>query len=314
MERIPSSQITPENIYFSRRHFIQSSLLTAGGAILAACAPGNPISTTNPTLDSSLQVSATTDELGIPVTSYYGITNYTNFYEFTPAKTRVADLAKDFPLSPWQIQIGGLVNHPGVYDIDDLVSQFDPGEHILRMRCVETWAMVIPWNGFPLSRIIKLVEPTSDAHFVRFESMYNPNLMPGQSDTSFSWPYVEGLRLDEAMHELTLLATGIYGKPLTPQNGGPIRLVVPWKYGFKSIKSLVKIDFVAEMPTSFWTAANPREYGFYANVNPEVPHPRWSQSEEQYYNEQNARPTQLFNGYQDKVSSLYSGLDLKTHF
>ena len=187
-------------------------------------------------------------------------------------------MAADFKTSPWQVEVGGMVNNPGVYDVDDIRQRFAQEERIYRMRCVEGWSMVIPWLGFPLSQLLKEVEPTAEAKYVRFETLLDPEQMPGQNSRWYEWPYVEGLRLDEAMNDLTILSMGLYGEELLPQNGAPFRLVVPWKYGFKSIKSIVKIDLVDEMPTSLWMAASPREYGFYANVNPDVPHPRWSQA------------------------------------
>jgi methionine sulfoxide reductase catalytic subunit len=216
--------------------------------------------------------------------------------------------------SPWQVEVGGLVGRPGVYDIDDLKQQFDPEERVYRLRCVEAWSMVIPWLGFPLHKLLQAVEPLSGAQYVRFETLYDPVQMPGQKSDWYEWPYVEGLRLDEAMHDLTLLATGLYGKDLLPQNGAPIRLVVPWKYGFKSIKSIVKIELVAEQPVSLWMAAAPEEYGFYANVNPKVSHPRWSQATERRLGESRRRKTLLFNGYEEQVAHLYEGMDLTVDY
>ena len=247
------------------------------------------------------------------VNSYVDITTYNNFYEFTVDKSSVAGMAKNFISSPWQVQVGGLVTNPKTYDLDQLL-KFDQQERIYRLRCVEGWSMVIPWQGFPLARLLEQVEPTSAAKYVRFETLSDPEQMPGQGDRYFPWPYVEGLRIDEAMHDLTLLATGLYGKSLPPQNGAPFRLVVPWKYGFKSIKSIVKIDLVAEMPTSLWMASAPNEYGFYANVNPQVSHPRWSQASERRIGEFSRRETLMFNGYAEEVSSLYAGMDLQANF
>jgi len=211
------------------------------------------------------------------------------------------------------VTVGGLVGKPRTFDLDDLKRRIPQEERVYRMRCVEGWSMVIPWEGFSLAKLLNEVEPMSKAGYVRFETLYDTEQMPGQKDTTYDWPYAEGLRLDEAMHDLTTLATGLYGKPLTPQNGAPIRLVVPWKYGFKSIKSIVKIDLVEQMPVSLWMAAIPREYGFYANVNPAVSHPRWSQSRELRIGEDERRETLLFNGYQD-VAHLYEGMDLSRYF
>ncbi len=310
--RIPSSEITPEQVYWSRRQFIQALGGLAGSVALAGCRP-NPASG-NVSDDLELQVSAEVDELGDSINAYKDITTYNNFYEFSLKKEQVAVKAKDFRTSPWEVEVSGLVRQPGVYDLEKLLTRFDQQERIYRLRCVEAWSMVIPWNGFPLAQLLKEVEPTAEAKFVRFETLFDPSQMPGQKSPWFKWPYVEGLRLDEAMNDLTMLATGIYGKALTPQNGAPIRLVVPWKYGFKSIKSIVKIELVEKMPTSLWMAAGPNEYGFYANVNPEVSHPRWSQATERRIGELRRRPTLMFNGYQEHVAGLYTGMDLRANF
>jgi sulfoxide reductase catalytic subunit YedY len=252
----------------------------------------------------------TTDELAESLTTFQAITNYTNFYEFTVRKDSVASLAKDFRTSPWTVVVGGLVQKPRIFDIDELL-KFEQEERIYRMRCVEGWSMVIPWVGFPLARLLKEVEPMSAAKYVRFETLFDPDQMPGQNSSTYNWPYVEGLRMDEALHDLTILSTGLYGKSLLPQNGAPVRLAVPWKYGFKSIKSIVRIDLVEEMPTSLWMAAAPREYGFYANVNPQVDHPRWSQATERRIGETKRRMTLMFNGYAEEVAHLYQGMDLR---
>jgi sulfoxide reductase catalytic subunit YedY len=255
-------------------------------------------------------LSVETDELGDPLTSFEAATNFVNYYEFTTSKTGVADLARDFRTSPWSLEVGGLVNKPKILDLEDLL-KFEQEERIYRMRCVEAWSMVIPWIGFPLAKLLKEVEPTSKAKYLRFETLYDPAQMPGLDSPRYQWPYVEGLRLDEAMHDLSILATGLYGQALLPQNGAPVRLVVPWKYGFKSIKSIVKIDLVEEMPVSFWMAAAPNEYGFYANVNPEVSHPRWSQARERRIGEDKTMDTLYFNGYAEEVADLYPDLDRK---
>jgi methionine sulfoxide reductase catalytic subunit len=314
--KIHPSEITPEHIYLSRRRFLKgAAALAAATLAVAACGPEESGPTAAPTAGPGLASpslpapSAETDELGAALTSYEAITNYNNFYEFTTSKERVADLAKDFRTSPWEVQVGGLVGNPRVFGLEDLL-RFEQEERIYRLRCVEAWSMVIPWVGFPLRQLLEEVEPLSGAQYVRFETLVDPEQMPGQGRASFSWPYVEGLRLDEAMHDLTLLATGIYGKSLLPQNGAPVRLVVPWKYGFKSIKSIVKIDLVEEMPVSFWMAAAPHEYGFYATVNPEVDHPRWSQATERRIGESGRMETLPFNGYAEEVAHLYEGMDL----
>ncbi len=316
MVKIPSSEITPEHIYLSRRRFMVGiGALAASSLVLGACGTeSSKLAPANSADASDLKTNATTDELGDPLTSFEAITNYNNYYEFTVDKEGVAGLAKDFKTSPWTVQVGGLVNKPKTYDIDDLRKLFTVQERIYRLRCVEAWSMVIPWLGFPLAELLKEVEPTSKAKYVRFETHYDPEKMPGQNSGWYNWPYVEGLRLDEAMHDLTLLSTGLYGKELMPQNGAPIRLVIPWKYGFKSIKSIVKIDLVEEMPTSLWMAAAPHEYGFYANVNPEVNHPRWSQASERRIGEFGRRKTLPFNGYAEEVAHLYNGLDLRANF
>jgi len=316
MKTIKSSEITPENIYLNRRDFLKSlGIVSASALVLAACG-GQPGSTSQPTQVESIKtaVSGTQDELGDSLTSFEAITNYNNYYEFSLDKEKVARISKDFVITPWTVSVGGMVSNPRVYDIDDILSKFNQQERIYRLRCVEAWSMVIPWEGFPLAEILKEVEPTSDAKFVRFETLHDPEQMPGQNSRWYSWPYIEGLRLDEAMNDLTLIATGIYGKSLTPQNGAPIRLVVPWKYGFKSIKSIVKIDLVDQMPESLWMTAAPNEYGFYANVNPEVNHPRWSQASERRIGESGRRETLMFNGYSEEVAHLYDGMDLAGNY
>jgi sulfoxide reductase catalytic subunit YedY len=311
MKSIKSSEITPEHIYKARRSFIKAMGYTAAGAFLAACAP----KASEPVVEGPApQANGTVDELGDPLNTFEAITNYNNYYEFTVDKTAVARLSQDFTTSPWSVEVGGMVRNPGVYDIEDLRKQFTQQERIYRLRCVEGWSMVIPWMGFPLKELLDQVEPTSDAKYVRFETVYRPEEMPGQNGGFYNWPYVEGLRIDEAMNDLTLLATGLYGKDLLPQSGAPVRLVVPWKYGFKSIKSIVRIDLVDEMPVSLWMAAAPNEYGFYANVNPDVPHPRWSQSSERRIGENGRRPTLPFNGYAEQVADLYEGMDLKVNY
>ncbi len=319
MTEIKPSEITPEHIYLSRRRFMKGAgALAASSLILAACGSPSPTPTASPTVATTPgatpdlaafpPVSTDADELGGALTTYQAITNYCNFYEFTTSKEGVAELAQDFRTSPWTVQVGGLVHKPKTFDIDDLL-KIEQEERIYRLRCVEAWSMVIPWVGFPIAKLLKQVEPMSQAKYVRFETLYDPEQMPGQSSRFYEWPYVEGLRMDEAMNDLAILATGIYGKPLLPQNGAPVRLVVPWKYGFKSIKSIVKIDLVEEMPTSLWMAAASHEYGFYANVNPEVPHPRWSQATERRIGQSNRIETLLFNGYTDEVAHLYPDLN-----
>jgi len=334
MKIIKSSEITPEHIYLSRREFLKSMGIVAGtAALLAACAPDQlPAVTTvpttrttptegsfvagNPTKTAELTPTAgsSTDEIGDTLNTFEDITNYNNYYEFSTDKSAVARLSEGYPTSPWEVQVGGLVNNPKTFSIDDLKT-FGNEERIYRLRCVEAWSMVIPWNGFPLSKLLEVVEPKTEAKFVRFETINDPDGMPGiRGNPWYQWPYIEGLRIDEAMNNLTLLATGLYGKDMLPQNGAPVRLVVPWKYGFKSIKSIVKIDLVDAMPFSLWMATAPNEYGFFANVNPLVDHPRWSQGSERRIGEFGRRETLMFNGYEEEVADLYAGMDLVVNY
>jgi sulfoxide reductase catalytic subunit YedY len=264
--------------------------------------------------DGEPQAMAETDELGDTLTPFQAVTNYNNFYEFTVQKEGVASMAEGFVTDPWTVEVGGLVNNPKTFGFEDILKNFTQQERIYRLRCVEAWSMVIPWVGFPLAELLKEVDPMSNAKYVRFETLYDPDRLPGQKSAWYTWPYVEGLRVDEAMNDLAILSTGLYGKTLLPQSGAPIRLVVPWKYGFKSIKSIVKIELVEEMPTSLWMAAASNEYGFYANVNPEVDHPRWSQASERRIGELGRRKTLMFNGYEEEVASLYAGLDLRQNY
>jgi sulfoxide reductase catalytic subunit YedY len=282
--------------------------------VAGACGTSDQSSGSGSTGTTVAPVGATKDELGSPLNSYDEITNYNNYYEFSTSKDGVAPLSKGFTTSPWTVQVGGLVSNPKTYAIEDLLKNFKQEERIYRLRCVEAWSLVIPWTGFTLASLLKEVQPTSAAKYVRFESILAPDKMPGQKDNYYTWPYVEGLRLDEAMNDLTLMVTGLYGNPLPPQDGAPIRLVVPWKYGFKGIKAIVKIDLVDVPPTSLWMTSSPNEYGFYANVNPDVPHPRWSQATERRIGELSRRQTLPFNGYANKVASLYTGMDLRANF
>ena len=309
---VKPSEITPYSQYLSRREFMRAAGVVAGSALLAACAPD---ATTTLIPETEVPVfPEKQDELGDPANSFKDITNNNNYYEFTTDKEGVARLAAQFNPQPWTVEVTGLVNKPKTYGIEDLLSKFTQEERIYRLRCVEAWSMVIPWTGFTLSSLLKEVEPTSDAKYVRFETVYRPEEMPGQSSPFYPWPYQEGLRLDEAMHDLTILATGLYGQPMPNQNGAPIRLVVPWKYGFKSIKSVVKIELIAEQPMTLWSMVGPNEYGFYSNVNPDRPHPRWSQASERRIGELNRRPTLMFNGYAEQVADLYKGMDLNEYY
>jgi len=348
--RIKSSEITPEHVYISRRKFMKGLGISAASALLlAACGPqqgsapassssqaaagstaASPTSapaptasvapataaqaTAGPTSASATASPKKVEAPGEPLTSFEDVTNFNNFYEFTTNKEGVARLAKDFKASPWTVAVGGMVSKPMTFGIEDLVKKFAQEERTYRMRCVEGWSMVIPWLGFSLAALLKEVEPLSGAKYVRFETLLDPLQFPGQRDKMYPWPYIEGLRLDEAMNELTILSTGLYGKSLLPQNGAPLRLVVPWKYGFKSVKSIVKIDLVDKEPKSLWMTLSPDEYGFYANVNPEVSHPRWSQASERRIGETSRRRTLPFNGYADQVAQLYTGMDLRKNY
>jgi sulfoxide reductase catalytic subunit YedY len=301
------SEITPRHLYLSRRDFLKAAGLAAGSALLAACAPD--AAPAQPAVQSDY-AGAGADELGDPINSFEDITNYNNYYEFTVDKQGVAGLAQNFTTHPWTVEVGGLVRNPKTYAIEDLLQKFPQEERVYRLRCVEAWSMVIPWSGFPLAGLLREVEPAADARFVRFESVYRPEEMPGQSSPFYPWPYQEGLRLDEAMNDLAILATGMYGQALPKQDGAPIRLVVPWKYGFKSIKAVVKIELVAEQPATLWSSVAPNEYGFYSNVNPERSHPRWSPASERRFGELGRPPTLPFNGYGEQVAGLYEGMDL----
>ncbi|HJW84017.1 MAG TPA: protein-methionine-sulfoxide reductase catalytic subunit MsrP [Anaerolineae bacterium] len=315
MVKIKPSEITPEHVYLSRRRFMVGVGALASSVALAACAGENtPSAPASANPANAPNTGAATDELGDALTPFEAVTNYNNYYEFSSDKQAVAPLSQEFKSSPWTVQVGGLVNNPKTYDVDDVRKKFVQEERIYRLRCVEGWSMVIPWIGFPIHLLLKEADPLSKARYVRFETLLDQEQMPGQRSAWFDWPYVEGLRLDEAMNDLAIFATGLYGQPLLPQNGAPLRLVAPWKYGFKSIKAIVKIDLVEEQPVSLWMKASPNEYGFYANVNPDVPHPRWSQATERRIGELGRRPSLPFNGYAEEVARLYDGMDPRTLF
>ena len=309
---VRSYEITPKDVYFSRRDFIKAAGVIAGSVALAACAPQSTAEDSPPAPEFS--GPAKVDELGDPANTYEEITTYNNFYEFSTNKEAVAPLSKDFNASPWTLEVTGMVNNPKTYAIEDLLTKFPQEERVYRLRCVEAWSMVIPWNGFTLASLLKEVEPTSDAQYLRFETVYRPEEMKGQGSAFYPWPYQEGLRIDEAMNDLTLLATGLYGEMMPNQNGAPIRLVVPWKYGFKSIKSIVKIELTDKKPETLWSTVAPNEYGFYANVNPNVDHPRWSQASERRIGELTRRETLMFNGYGEQVADLYADMDLSLYY
>jgi len=308
---VKSSEITPYSQYLSRRDFLKAAGIVTGSALLAACTP-NIAGTTVPA--QAAIVYPKTDEFGDPLSSFEDITHYNNFYEFSTNKDAVNTLSKDFKAHPWTVEVYGLVNKPKIIAIEDLISKFTQEERVYRLRCVEGWSMVIPWTGFTLASLLHEVEPTSSAKFVRFETLMDKKLFPREGYPLYPWPYTEGLRLDEAMHDLTILVTGLYGQSLPFPDGAPIRLVVPWKYGFKSIKSIVKIELVDKQPETMWKTIAPNEYGFYSNVNPNRPHPRWSQASERRIGELHRRPTLMFNGYAEQVAHLYDGMDLNLFY
>jgi methionine sulfoxide reductase catalytic subunit len=327
---VPSSEITPESLYLSRRDFLKAAGIVSATAFLAACgvattagstSPGAPTplpgwSAQPPTPSALVPDNAqggTDDELGNKLNTLQEITNYNNYYEFSEDKQAPAQLSKNFSTSLWTVQVGGLVHNPKTYTIEDLL-KFTQKERIYRLRCVESWSMVIPWTGFELRDLLEQVQPMTSAKYVAFTTIFDPGQMPGQKNILYPWPYTEGLRLDEAMHRLTILATGLYGHALPNVDGAPLRLVVPWKYGFKNIKAIVKIELTDTQPATFWNTISSTEYGFYSNVNPNVNHPRWSQATERRIGELSQRPTLMFNGYYDEVASLYSGMNLRVNY
>ena len=298
---IPAPEITDERLFWNRRQFMGAVGNVAGAALLTGASLPLGEDETGKTDDDKL-------------TPYEHVTTYNNYYEFGLDKEDPSKHAGALKTRPWTIVVDGEVAKPGTLDVDAILSRYPAEERVYRLRCVEGWSMVIPWLGFPLTRLLADLEPTSHAKYVAFTTLHRPAEMPGQRSGVLAWPYVEGLRLDEAMHPLTILASGLYGKPLPNQNGAPLRLVVPWKYGFKSIKAIVHIRLTREQPPTTWSMATPNEYGFYSNVNPAVDHPRWSQARERRIGELRRRPTLLFNGYADQVASLYAGMDLKRYY
>jgi methionine sulfoxide reductase catalytic subunit len=316
-EKILSSEITPEDVYLNRRNFIRAGLVAgttlATGLTYRYFNPPPPGEATPQVIEGVKSSDLTKVDLADSPNSFTDITNYNNFYEFSTDKGAVARKAKALVTRPWTIEVGGLVQKPHAFDIDELL-KFDQEERIYRLRCVEAWSMVIPWTGFPLKALLDQVEPLGTATHVAFETLYDPKRMQSSFSAGIDFPYVEGLRLDEAVHPLTILATGLYGRQMPNANGAPIRLVVPWKYGFKSIKSIVKITLTDKEPPTTWNLAGPDEYGFYSNVNPNVDHPRWSQQTERRIGETRRRDTLLFNGYAGEVAHLYAGMDLRKYF
>ncbi len=331
-----SSEITPESTFRARRQILKAGGVGAAALLLPGVSLANTparrevLRYAGPVAHNSkpapwLQEKVKSAVAGEPVsaekvTPWEYVTQYNNFYEFGTGKSDPFENSRDFRSTPWTLQVGGHAEKTGKFALEDLIQQSQLEERIYRFRCVEAWSMVVPWIGIPLSTLLKQFAPTSNAQFVRFETVFDPEQMSGQSSrfSSIDWPYVEGLRIDEAMHDLAFLALGVYGQTLPPQNGAPLRLVVPWKYGFKSIKSIARIDFVEKRPRTTWEIANAREYGFYSNVNPQVDHPRWSQATERrlpssLFN-RNTVDTLMYNGYADQVAHLYAGMDLKRNF
>ena len=310
---IPSSEITDEKLYRERRQFLQAALAAAAGFLAggAGAAASAVAPQTLPRLDGVRTGPYGTSEQRTP---YADVTTYNNFYEFGTDKSDPSRNAGSLRTKPWTVKVDGEVGKPADYQLEDLIKPFPLEERVYRLRCVEGWSMVIPWVGFPLGDLVKRFEPTGNAKFVEFTTLYDPRQMPGQQSGVLRWPYVEGLRIDEAMHPLTILAVGLYGRVLPNQDGAPLRLVVPWKYGFKSIKSIVRIRMVQKQPATAWETESPQEYGFYSNVNPQVDHPRWSQATERRLGEFFKRKTLMFNGYGDQVASLYAGMDLRKYF
>jgi len=303
MKKFKYSEITPENIYKNRRKFIKNMGLAAGSMFI-----GQNLVTSS---------SANTNKEELKLTDYRYVTTYNNYYEFGTGKSNPVERSQKFKTNPWDVVIDGEVENPIKISMDEILEMFPSEERIYKLRCVEGWSMVIPWLGFPLNKILKKALPTNKAKFVKFISVLDPEQMIGQRFPILDWPYKEGLRIDEAMHDLTILVTGLYGKKLPNQNGAPLRLMVPWKYGFKSSKAIVNIKLVEKMPTSSWMKASPNEYGFYSNVNPTVDHPRWSQATERVIGGgiiSPRIPTTMFNGYGDEVANLYTGMDLKKYF
>ncbi|HWN30543.1 MAG TPA: protein-methionine-sulfoxide reductase catalytic subunit MsrP [Burkholderiales bacterium] len=306
---IRPTEITDQALYLKRREFIKAASVAAAGLVIPGVfATPRLAGAAIPNIRKSIY--STAEEM----TLLKDVTNYNNFYEFGTDKYSPAQFAGKMKTRPWTVRVEGEIKRPKVYDIEELFKIASLEERIYRMRCVEGWSMVIPWVGFQLSELIKRSEPTANAKYVEFTTLKDPTQMPGQRLSVLDWPYIEGLRMDEAMHPLTILAVGLYGEILPNQNGAPMRLVVPWKYGFKGAKSIVRIRFVEKEPLSAWTKATPQEYGFYSNVNPNVDHPRWSQAKERRIGEIFKRPTLMFNGYSDQVAQLYAGMDLRKYY
>ncbi|NQV98175.1 MAG: protein-methionine-sulfoxide reductase catalytic subunit MsrP [Rhodospirillales bacterium] len=312
---VKSSEITPKSLFDGRRNFLKTAAIAGVGFAAGSIAPPSFAMTGHGKQIDGIQPSKWTQEsLGEALTDYPAVTTYNNFYEFGTGKQDPSSYATDFKPKPWSVVIDGEVDNPGTYSYEDLVSPHQLEDRVYRFRCVEAWSMVIPWVGVPLADMIKRFGPKNDARYVAFETLNDPERMPGQRSRVLDWPYREGLRMDEAMNPLSLMAVGIYGEELPSQNGAPIRLVTPWKYGFKSIKSIVRITLTKEQPATSWNMAGPGEYGFYSNVNPSKSHPRWSQAKERRIGEFLKRPTLPFNGYGEEVAALYDGMDLNEFY
>jgi sulfoxide reductase catalytic subunit YedY len=310
---IPWSAITPKSLYLNRRKFLAGTAVAGAAAVAGSLGDlvfPSMTAQANAKIDGIKKSSFSTSET---ITPFKDVTNYNNYYEFSTDKYEPAGLAKDFKTRPWTVTIDGAVDKKQVLDVDTIIKMAAPEERIYRHRCVEGWSIVVPWVGFSLSELINKAKPTSKAKFVEFATIEDPKQMPGQRGRVLDWPYVEGLRMDEAMHPLALLCFGMYGEALPNQDGAPLRIVVPWKYGFKSAKAIVRIRFTGDQPRNTWNEMAPQEYGFYSNVNPKVDHPRWSQAKERRLGEFSKRPTLMFNGY-DQVASLYNGMNLKKNF
>src|SRR3954463_15918248 len=310
---IPSSEITDEKLYINRRRFlVAAGVIGATGAGLLGCS--SEAEGSNAGTAADLMPAGAGQEPEDKLNTYEQITSYNNFYEFGTDKEDPKENSAGFHPQPWTVRVEGLCKKPGDYHFDDLVKAHKVVDRVYRLRCVEAWSMVIPWQGIPLAEMIKRFEPLPSAKYVQFTTLYAPEQMPGEREGVLPWPYVEGLRMDEATHPLTLMVTGLYGKTLPNQNGAPLRLIVPWKYGFKGIKAITRISFVEKQPMNTWQLANADEYGFYANVNPEVDHPRWTQASERRIGQFRRQKTLMFNGYADQVAKLYAGMDLRKNF
>lgn len=313
---VAPSEITPKGLWLDRRRFLKTAAVTGAGAVFGTIAPPafSAMLSREGRLSDVVKSKWNSDSLGEEKTDYEAITKYNNFYEFGTGKSDPADNAHRLKTRPWSLTVDGAVEKPGTYDLEDFVKPHQLEERVYRLRCVEAWSMVVPWIGIPLADVIKRLGPTSDAKYVAFHTLLDPDQMPGQRRSVLDWPYKEGLRIDEAMNPLSILAVGLYGEVLPNQNGAPIRLVVPWKYGFKSIKSIVRMTLQPTEPPTAWNVSAPREYGFYSNVNPTVNHPRWSQAKERRIGDFLKRPTLMFNGYAEEVAHMYAGMDLRKKY